>query len=120
MTFLCRRAERFDWTEDQIKGIIDSEGRAVDPKIVLNAPTFKTQNPYHLPDYASQGIDYNEDWEDWLESEGRWMDQHNLSEVGVQEDSDDEDPSPEALQHATVCCHPRSLFRVPALARQSS
>ena len=88
------------------------------PKVVLNAPTFKTQNPYHLPDYASQGIDYLEDWDDWLESEGRWMGQHNLSEVGG-EDSDDEDLSLEALQHATVCCHSRSHLRAPALARQS-
>lgn len=109
----CRRAERFDWTEDQIKGIIDSEGAAVSPKIVLNAPTFKTQNPYHLPDYASQGIGYLEDFEDWLDSEGRWMDTHNLSEVGVEEDGD-EDVSAEALQQATVCHDSRAVL--PKLA----
>lgn len=76
----------------------------MDPKIVLNAPTFKTQNPYHMPDYASQGIPYLQDMEDWIESEGRWMDQHNLSEVGDDEDSDEDYLSAEALAQAPVCC----------------
>jgi hypothetical protein len=103
MRLLYRRGERFDWTEEQIQDVITNEGRAVDPQIVLNAPTFKTQNPYHMPDYASQGIPYLDDLEDWIESEGRWMDQHNLREVEEDEEESDLEISPEALLKASVC-----------------
>lgn len=82
--------------------MITNEGRAVDPDIVLNAPTFKTLNPYHMPDYAGQGIEYLEDWEDWLEEEGRWMDQQTMQELGEDVENVEEEWTPERYAAATV------------------
>jgi hypothetical protein len=94
----CRRTERFDWTEEDILDVVTSEGRAVDPNIVLNSPTFKTLNPYHMPDWAGLGIEYMDDIDEWIGEQGRWMEQENLPHA-YQDDSEDESATP-------VCpCH---------------
>jgi hypothetical protein len=87
----CRRTERHDWTDEEIWDVVTNEGRSVDPFVVLNAPTFKTLNPMHMPDWASQGIEYVDDIEDWITQEGRWMEQDEYAKLSVSDSDDEED-----------------------------
>ena len=115
----CRRAERYDWTDDQIWSIITNEGRSVDPFVMLNAPTFQTLNPLCMPDWAGQGIEYVDEMEDWVSQEGRWMSQAEYANVealyrDIDEDDDDEDiMEVRLLQPQPLELPPLSTLSVP-------
>lgn len=96
----CRRGERYDWTDDEIWNIITNDGKSVDPFVMLHAPTFKTLNPLCMPDWASQGIEYVDDMEDWISQEGRWMSQAEYTSVeAAQNFGGDDDDDSMAVRH---------------------
>eukprot|EP00892_Ulva_mutabilis_P009674 jgi/Ulvmu1/7079/UM033_0140.1 len=85
------RDERYDWTEDQIWDVITNNGKSVDPFVMLHAPTFKTLNPLCMPDWASQGIEYVDDMEDWVSQQGLWMSQADYARASAHGSDDDSD-----------------------------
>lgn len=87
----CSRGERYDWTDDEIWNIITNDGKSVDPFVMLHAPTFQTLNPLCMPDWASQGIEYVDDMEDWISQEGRWMSQAEYASVEAADGSGEDD-----------------------------
>lgn len=68
-----RGNEKLDWTEADIWNLITNHGQNVDPWVVRDSPTYLEQNPEAVWDWASQGITYVEETEDWLAEEGHWM-----------------------------------------------
>lgn len=88
---LCSRSERYDWTDDQVWDVITNDGKSVDPFVMLHAPTFKTLNPLCMPDWASQGIEYVDDMEDWVSQEGLWMSQEDYASASAHGSDDDDD-----------------------------
>eukprot|EP01025_Chloroclados_australasicus_P066710 TRINITY_DN9210_c0_g2_i1.p1 TRINITY_DN9210_c0_g2~~TRINITY_DN9210_c0_g2_i1.p1 ORF type:complete len:350 (+),score=45.93 TRINITY_DN9210_c0_g2_i1:173-1222(+) len=85
------RGERYDWTPNQIWDVITNNGVSVDPFIVRESRTFKVQNPLYIQDWASQGITYVDEMEDWIEKQGR-LGNHEMFEDVINWDGGDHMP----------------------------